>query len=63
MRLDKAIYSILLTLIGVLLGIRAVYHGIRLDWAEVALVGATVLITVGIGVMMESMRGGNDDEF
>lgn len=47
----------LVTMTGVLLGIKAVYGGIRLDWPETALVVGAVLVTVGIIKLAGTMKG------
>ena len=59
--MNDVLFSAFLTLTGVLLGIKAAMGGIRLDWAEVALVAGVVLITLGIRGI--STKGGNEDEF
>lgn len=59
--MNDVLFSAFLTLTGVLLGIEAAMGGIRLDWAEVALVAGVVLITLGIRGIFT--KGGNEDEF
>jgi hypothetical protein len=59
--MNDVLFSAFLTLTGVLLGIKAAMGGIRLDWAEVALVAGVVLITLGIRGIFT--KGGNEDEF
>lgn len=59
--MNDVLFSAFLTLTGVLLGIKAAMGGIRLDWAEVALVASVVLITLGIRGIFT--KGGNEDEF
>jgi hypothetical protein len=59
--MNDVLFSAFLTLTGVLLGIKAAMGGIRLDWAEVALVAGVVLITLGIRGIFK--KGGNEDEF
>ena len=59
--MNDVLFSAFLPLTGVLLGIKAAMGGIRLDWAEVALVAGVVLITLGIRGIFT--KGGNEDEF
>jgi hypothetical protein len=59
--MNDVLFSAFLTLTGVLLGIKAAMGGIRLDWAEVALVAGVVLITLGVRGIFT--KGGNEDEF
>lgn len=59
--MNDVLFSAFLTLTGVLLGIKAAMGGIRLDWAEVALVAGVVLITLGIRGIFT--KGGDEDEF
>ena len=59
--MNDVLFSAFLTLTGVLLVIKAAMGGIRLDWAEVALVAGVVLITLGIRGIFT--KGGNEDEF
>ena len=58
--MNDVLFSAFLTLTGVLLGIKAAMGGIRLDWAEVALVAGVVLITLGVRGLF---KGGYHDEF
>lgn len=65
MNTNRILFSILLTMTGVLLGIKAVYGGVRLDWAETALVAGAVLVTVGVAEManhINHMKGGNETD-
>ena len=55
------LFATLLTMIGVLLGIKAVYGGIRLDWPETILVVGIVLVTVGTMKLFQSMKGGTEE--
>ena len=57
------LFATIITMIGVLLGIKAVYGGIRLDWPETILVVGIVLVTVGTMKLFQSMKGGFDNEF
>lgn len=56
------LFATFVTMTGVMLGIRAVYGGVRLDWAETALIAGVVLITVGTIKFFQSMKGGNENE-
>lgn len=56
------LFATVITMIGVLLGIKAVYGGIRLDWPETILVVGIVLVTVGTMKLFQSMKGGTQDE-
>jgi type IV secretory pathway VirB2 component (pilin) len=60
--MKDALFATLITMIGVLLGIKAVYGGIRLDWPETVLVVGIVLITVGAMKLFQTIKGGNDNE-
>ena len=53
----------LVSMTGVLLAIKAVYGGIRLDAQECFLVVGIVLVTVGTMKLFQSMKGGFDNEF
>ena len=57
------LFATLLTLIGVVLGIKAVYGGIRLDWPETILVVGVVLVTVGTLKLFQTIEGGQNNEF
>ena len=57
------LFATIMTMIGVLLGIKAVYGGIRLDWPETILVVGIVLVTVGTMKLFQNMKGGFDNEF
>ena len=46
--MKKAMISGGLTSLGLFLAILAVYRGVRLDWAETALVAGLVLLTLGL---------------
>jgi hypothetical protein len=59
--MNDVLFSAFIALVGVLCGIKAAMGGIRLDWAEVALVAGVVLITLGIRGIFT--KGGNEDEF
>lgn len=59
--MNDVLFSAFLTLTGVLLGIKAAMGGVRLDWAEVALVGGVVLITIGAVKLFQTMKGGNNE--
>ena len=56
------LFATVITMIGVLLGIKAVYGGIRLDWPETILVVGIVLVTVGTMKLFQTMKGGTQDE-
>ena len=60
--MNDTLFSAVLTMTGVLLGIKAAMGGVRLDWAEVVLVGGVVLITVGIIKLFNSTKGGADND-
>lgn len=60
--MNDTLFSAVLTMTGVLLGIKAAMGGVRLDWAEVVLVGGVILITVGVIKLFNSMKGGAEDE-
>ena len=60
--MNDTLFATLITMTGVLLGIKAVYGGIRLDWPETVLVVGAVLVTVGITKMFHSTKGENEDE-
>ena len=60
--IHDTLFATILTMIGVLLGIKAVYGGIRLDWPETILVVGIVLVTVGTMKLFQSMKGGTQDE-
>ena len=55
------LFSLVVTMIGVLFGIRAAMGGIRLDWAECVLVGGVVLMTVGCVKLFYTLKGGNEE--
>lgn len=55
------LFATIMTMIGVLLGIKAVYGGIRLDWPETILVVGIVLVTVGTMKLFQSMKGGTEE--
>ena len=63
MNTSETICTVIYTTLGVLLGIRAAIGGVRLDWAECALVVGVVLVTVGTIKLISSMKGGNHNEF
>ena len=56
------LFSAVITMIGVVCGIRAVYGGVRLDWAETALIAGVVMITIGVIKLFQTMKGENEDE-
>ena len=56
------LFATVITMIGVLLGIKAVYGGIRLDWPETILVVGIVLVTVGTMKLFQGMKGGNEND-
>ena len=60
--MNDTMVSAVLTLTGVLLAIKAVYGGIRLDWPETILVTGIVLITVGTVRFFQTMKGGQEDD-
>lgn len=60
--MNDALFSAVLTMTGVLLGIKAAMGGVRLDWAECLLVGGIVLITVGCIQFYNAMKGGQKDD-
>lgn len=62
MKASETIVSIIYTALGVVAGIFAVYNGIRLDWAETALIVGAVLATVGTTKLFKII-GGIKDEF
>ena len=51
------LFATLLTMIGVVCGIRAVYHGVRLDVQECVLIAGVVLVTVGTVKFFQTMKG------
>ena len=55
------LFATIMTMIGVLLGIKAVYGGIRLDWPETILVVGIVLVTMGTTKLFQSMKGGTEE--
>lgn len=55
--MKDTLFALLITMTGVLLGIKAVYGGIRLDWPETILVAGIVLITVGTVKLFQAMKG------
>ena len=61
--MKDTLFATLLTMIGVVLGIKAVYGGVRLDWPETILVAGIVLITVGTVKLFQTIEGGQNDEF
>ena len=56
------LFATIMTMIGVLLGIKAVYGGIRLDWPETVLVVGIVFITVGAVKLFQSIKGGQEND-
>lgn len=60
--MHDTLFATVITMIGVLLGIKAVYGGIRLDWPETILVVGIVLVTVGTMKLFQTMKGGTQDE-
>lgn len=52
--------SVILTILGVVLGIYAAEGGVRLDWPETALVVGIALVTAGV-VNFNGAIGGIDD--
>ena len=59
---NDTLFATVLTMTGVLLAIKAVYGGIRLDWPETILVAGIVLITVGTVRFFQTMKGGQEDD-
>ena len=59
---NDTLFATVLTLTGVLLAIKAVYGGIRLDWPETILVAGIVLVTVGTVKLFNTMKGGQEDD-
>ena len=59
---NDTLFATVLTLTGVLLAIKAVYGGIRLDWPETILVAGIVLVTVGTVKFFNTMKGGQEDD-
>ena len=59
---NDTLFAAVLTLTGVLLAIKAVYGGIRLDWPETILVAGIVLVTVGTVKLFNTMKGGQEDD-
>lgn len=60
--IKNTLFSTLISMTGVLLAIKAVYGGIRLDWPETVLVVGIVLITVGAMKLFQTIKGGETDE-
>ena len=60
--MKDTLFATLLTMIGVVLGIKAVYGGIRLDWPETILVAGVVLATVGTVKFFQSIKGGQEND-
>ena len=60
--MKDTLFATLLTMIGVVLGIKAVYGGIRLDWPETVLVVGIVLVTVGTVKFFQSIKGGQEND-
>lgn len=60
--MKDTLFATVLTLTGVLLAIKAVYGGIRLDWPETILVAGIVLATVGTMKFFNTMKGGQEDD-
>jgi len=63
--MKKAIWSGLLTMLGTILGIWGVFQGVRLDWAEAAIVASAGLFVAGFMVfarLMESVHGEEDED-
>ena len=60
--MKDTLFSTVITMIGVILGIKAVYGGVRLDWPETILVTGIVLITVGTVKLFQTIKGGETDE-
>lgn len=60
--MKDTLFATLLTMIGVVLGIKAVYGGIRLDWPETVLVVGIVLVTVGTVKLFQSIKGGQEND-
>lgn len=59
---NDTLFATVLTMTGVLLAIKAVYGGIRLDWPETILVAGIVLVTVGTVKLFNTMKGGQEDD-
>lgn len=59
---NDTLFSTVLSMIGVLLAIKAVYGGVRLDWPETILVAGIVLVTVGTVKLFNTMKGGQEDD-
>ena len=60
--MKDTLFATVITMIGVILGIKAVYGGVRLDWPETILVAGIVLITVGTVKLFQTIKGGETDE-
>ena len=60
--MKDTLFATVLTMMGVLLAIKAVYGGIRLDWPETILVTGIVLVTVGTVKLFNTMKGGQEDD-
>ena len=60
--MKDTLFATVITMIGVILGIKAVYGGIRLDWPETVLVVGIVLVTVGTVKFFQSIKGGQEND-
>ena len=60
--MKDTMFAALVSLTGVLLAIRAVYHGIRLDVQECVLIAGVVLVTVGTVKLFQAMKGENEND-
>lgn len=64
MNSNTIVLSTFLTMTGVLMGIKAVYGGVRLDWPETVLIAGVVCITVGIVELIKhtNIKEGEENE-
>ena len=60
--MKDTLFSTLISMTGVLLAIKAVYGGIRLDLPETTLVAGIVLLTVGTTNFFNILKGGDEDD-
>ena len=60
--MKDTLFAALVSMVGVLLAIKAVYGGIRLDWPETVLVVGIVLVTVGTVKFFQSIKGGQEND-
>ena len=55
------LFATLITMTGVLLGIKGAMGGVRLDAQECVLVGGVVLVTVGCMKLFQTIKGGTEE--